>query len=579
LTTLGGGSENIISDSDGQFRFESIFMGTPTGTFKLLVVAAGHSPRILDVEASKGLEPQEIQLEAGNKLHLRFIDLKGNPVAKVRIVPKKWAGQQHNFFTRDHFSDEDGSFTWTDAPRDAVEFAFSKIGYRHIQSHPLTTQETPYTITIEPELKLTFNVTDETRQPIPAFIVDHGQPRETEQGVRSIYWSKNRGGRGLNGTLEIAERYPVVHGTQFKRSYYYRIEADGYRSFITREITADEGQVTLTVTLQKVENPVSTLQLPSGAPLPNSHLWLLEPRGSVRLTEQFEVFSGNSTVIDTDSRGQFTLPQRKGNDFLFTSLPEGFLLVRRSHTSPFIVQPWGSIKGTWYEKGIPTSGRTLGLQLTRGTWGSSPPSFSFRFQVTTNEKGEFEFPKVPPVELELLHWISSGNGRSLGRFVQTISMDPGDEKQLIVQQPSIHKITGQIQIPESLLDQINFTRYFAMVLPIQSPPPAPVDIQGEPEKFREWFQHWAQTTQEGKAYHKLRRQGTSIFIDPDGRFQAAGLVPGEYQAQISFTERGAPELVPHVRKMVATANFKIEITEDSPLQIEMGEFPVKISMH
>lgn len=576
LKTLGGGRESVTSDSDGRFRFKSTFMGTDTGTFKLIIVAPGHSPRILDLDASKGLKAHEIQLEIGKKLHLRFIDPKGDPVATVRIVPDNWARQQHALYTNKHFSAEDGSFTWNDAPNDPVEFQFSKRGYRFIRNHPLTAQETPYTMVVEPELKVTFNVTDESGKPIPEFIVDHGSPHESEPGVRSIHWSRNGGGRGLNGVLEIAEVSPVVIGGQFERSYYYRIESDGYRSFVTREVTADEGQVTLAATPEKVENPISTLQLPSGVPLSNSHLWLLEATGSVSLTEEFEVLAANGTVVDTDSGGQFTLPQREGNDFLLTALPEGFLLARRHDPSPFIVQPWSSIKGTWYEKGIPIRARILRLQHKQGTY-SSAPNVSFHLQATTNEKGEFEFPIVPPVELELLHVINTGNGQQSGRFVQALSVEPGQEKRIAIQRPSIHRIKGKLRIPESLLDQIDFTRNFSMVLPKQSPPPTPMGIQEEPKKLREWFKQWF-LTQEGKAYRELSRQAAGLTITPDGRFRADGLVPGKYQAQISFSERTARDLVSHDREMIATANFEIEIAEDSPSEIDLGEYPIKISM-
>jgi beta-lactamase regulating signal transducer with metallopeptidase domain len=351
LRPITGKRNTATTDSGGQFRFDTTF----TGPVNLVVIAAGHAPRLLSLDDSEILERQEIRLEAGNKLHLRFIDSTGSPMPNVRITPDNWAGHRHALFSNKFSSDENGAFSWTDAPADAVEFSFLKPGYRFIRNYPLTARRTPYTITIEPELKVTFEVTDETGRPVPEFLVDHGQPQETVQGNRSIYWSISGGGKGWNGSLEIAESFPVVSGTPFDRSYVYRIEAGGYRSVITREVTVDEGQVTLAVSLQKVENSILTLQLPSGAPIPNRHLWLIGPNDSIRMTEDFDVYPSNSRLIETDSEGHFTVPIRNDDDFLFTSLPEGFLLVRRSQASSYIVQPWGSIKGTWKENGIPTS--------------------------------------------------------------------------------------------------------------------------------------------------------------------------------------------------------------------------------
>ena len=66
-------------------------------------------------------------------------------------------------------------------------------------------------------------------------------------------------------------------------------------------------------------------------------------------------------------------------------------------------------------------------------------------------------------------------------------------------------------------------------------------------------------------------------ITSDGSFRSDGLVPGNYQSQIAFRERSSPGPLLSFGKIIATASFKLEITEDSPEQIDLGEIPVEIS--
>ncbi len=121
--------QETFTDESGRYRVPPLMPG-PT---LLTVVAKGHAPVLKEIQLKATPQVEDVQLQPGKTITFRFVDPAGKPVPRTRVYILGWRGKE-TLFNWKHsnvpysqipdVADDQGVYTWTWAPDDAVEYLF-----------------------------------------------------------------------------------------------------------------------------------------------------------------------------------------------------------------------------------------------------------------------------------------------------------------------------------------------------------------------------------------------------------------------------------------------------------------------
>lgn len=123
--------QETFADDSGRFRLPPLLPGRTL----LTVIAPGHSPLLKEIQLTAKTHTEDLQLQPGKTVTFKFVDAAGKPVPKVLVNITGWRGKETLFNWRHSNvpyskipdqSNEQGIYTWTWAPDDAVDYLFSK---------------------------------------------------------------------------------------------------------------------------------------------------------------------------------------------------------------------------------------------------------------------------------------------------------------------------------------------------------------------------------------------------------------------------------------------------------------------
>lgn len=130
--------QEAFADDSGRFRLPPLLPGKTL----LTVIAPGHSPLLKEIQLTAKTHTEDLQLQPGKTVTFRFVDTAGKPVPKVLVNITGWRGKETLFNWRhpnvpysqipDQANDQ-GVYTWTWAPDDAVDYLFGKKGSKWTQ--------------------------------------------------------------------------------------------------------------------------------------------------------------------------------------------------------------------------------------------------------------------------------------------------------------------------------------------------------------------------------------------------------------------------------------------------------------
>lgn len=131
------GSQEVFTDERGMYRLHPL----PDIATTLTVVAPGWAPELKKIQITRQNPPEDVRLQSGETLRLKFVDDMGNPVPDVHVGIVGWRGSK-SLYNHRHpnvcdtkipiQADANGVYEWTWAPSDPVEYSFYKEGYRTI---------------------------------------------------------------------------------------------------------------------------------------------------------------------------------------------------------------------------------------------------------------------------------------------------------------------------------------------------------------------------------------------------------------------------------------------------------------
>jgi hypothetical protein len=319
----------------------------------------------------------------------------------------------------------------------------------------------------------------------------------------------------------------------------FKIEADGYAPFVTRDVGPEEGDVSLDIALFPAPSTSVAVVLADGQPAANADIGLEMPYesltpipGGLRHT-----YPGNYTnVFLTDERGRFVLPPDASITRVVAACPDGYAEATPAAlvADPILrLQPWGRIEGSFFSAGKPAASRVLalGIPITRGTLIST-------ITAETDANGRFVFPRVPPGEFTL--WT----------------------KQAQVTDPHFHTPTNlgyshydDFRVPPVQVRLGETAAVSGVFYTVTARLKVPAGMEMPTNWFMSAMAHQPQLPQD--------RSVTAFLREPtEGTWVAEDLPAGDYTLRASVYERGtatndAPRFIPQIIHMQTDVPFTI----------------------
>ena len=210
-----------------------------------------------------------------------------------------------------------------------------------LPEQPLIARAGEYVFRLSPALVISGKVIDAlTRQQVREFRVVPGGRIAGNQD----YWAWRGSFVASGGRYEIREDRPWT-------AFRLRIEADGYRAAVSRDIKSDEGTITIDFALERGKNVAGKVVTPGLLPAVGARVALGGSRSWIRFTNgEIDERSNNSPRETTDRAGRFRFPARDKDFQLVITHPSGFTQIKSKPewdlTRIIRLEPWSRVEGT-----------------------------------------------------------------------------------------------------------------------------------------------------------------------------------------------------------------------------------------
>lgn len=520
---------------DGVYRLG----GCEPRTARIVVSAEGRATDMKELTIDSEMEPVDFRMKPGGRIRIRVLDERGNPVPKARIFFQRWRGR-FSYFEFDHinqYADQDGIWAWDEAPLDEFKADICPPDGMTLSEQPLIAREEEYVFRTPPALVVSGRVIDAvTRAPIKAFRV--------VPGIRSsdthMNWARGGSFTASDGRYRIRQ----THGYF---AHLVRIEADGYRAAVSRDIKSDEGAVTIDFELTKGRDIAAKVVTPRILPAAGARV-ALGVAGSQINVKNGEIDQGStySAQEETDASGRFRFPPQDSDFHLIITHPSGYAHIQGTPEWPLVraipLEAWARVEGVYRVEKRPVANVPITLFVTgRDSYGADVPSIFTHHDVTTGPDGRFVFERVVP-----------GHGRIGRRIMLTVNDGAADVTSSCMVAAdfpagkTVHMdlggagrpVTGKLQAPEGLEEKVRWN--FALVT-----------VESDEPEARKLGPHFTAT------------------VDRDGTFRIDDVPSGHYSLSVIFDREGAGRLINH--------RFNVPSMEgDVSVQpVELGVLPLE----
>lgn len=549
--------------------------GCPPGKQMVSAEAAGYAVTTLTTELANGSEPLHLTLRPGKTLQLRVVDPDENPVSKATIwydTISRFSDQTSPVQADVNFkTDDDGRAIWTNAPEGQLHFTVQAEGFARIEDFSITSDDEEHVIKLSRALVVSGSVRDaSTGQLIPSFRILEGypQPNSADGKINPMWATIDRFHHDFGGGVYRQNfQEAVINGIK-NPGYMLKFTADGYAPFVSRVIRPDEGSVQLDVALRPTKDLFVTVYKPDGQPAVNVDVGLVQPTSRVSLIPggiSRDSIGSAGTLVQTDARGRFKLPEDSNIQRVIAISPEGFVdaLPSMLSTNPVMqMQPSGRLEVDLPPADASAEPRNYTLEFT----GLSPQSLGFDFQSTlkTNIHGRFTFEGLPPGRLKLVRYFpfvfETSSGWSSGDKIP-FEIRPGETTTLDLASTE-HTVTAHFQWPAGM----QRLPKWQISASLHTLPFVPVEIRTNPAAMTAYVQRPEFLVARENAHsYEAKLIGENLFL-------ANEVQPGNYTFSIFVYEPLGTNEQP---KQIASGEISVPVSQDQiPGIIDAGLIPL-----
>jgi hypothetical protein len=343
-----------------------------------------------------------------------------------------------------------------------------------------------------------------------------------------------------------------------------RVEADGYRPFVSEELEPDfAGPLDVQLKALGAATAISGLVLqPDGQPATGTDVALLTLDHNVELKgARFIRRAEDRLILETDAGGRFLFPPDGMAHTVVAAGNAGFASMSvRALLRPVTIrlQAWGRIEGVVdaSARELPVESVDLGVPLLTDCLGR----IAFRFpQVKPGDDGRFQFDHVPPIPMLLQ--LSPGAGNGYLHHQTPVTVTPGGTMRVVIATTGA-LVTGRFVTVGPEPDWAKYVR-FAFLDTGDRLPPMPTGLSDDDRKLAQ-AEYWNSDVGRAQA---VKSRSVKLEVTAEGRFQSATLLPpGTYRLRARIGERVVerPVTIP-------------EPDDEGPQVLDLGSIPVPTS--
>ena len=541
---FGNDLRTATTDENGIYRLA----GCEPRLTKIIASAKGRAPDQQEVLIDPEMAPVDFQLPPGGTIRVRVLDQQGKPVPKARIFFQGWRPPSYSYFELDlvsQYADENGFWEWNEAPREPVLADICPPNGMQLSRQKLVARDEEYVFRTSPALVISGRVIDaQTKQPIPKFVAVPSH--DTPSGLR---WSDRERFVATGGNYTIRQDDP-------RSVHVVRIEAEGYRPALSREIQNDEGNVSADFALEPATDITATVLTPAGQPAAKAEIVLNTPGAQVSMRNgAFDRSSTYCELREAGDSGQFRFPAQEKPFQLIALHATGY---GRVNVTPEMVpkhitlEPWARVEGVYRVGGKPVPGVPILLQSGDEIFYRDEPHASNHQDAVTDAQGRFVFEHVFPgkarVSRDVIRMVHEGI-IPFGSSITLPTQLPADKTTQIELGGTGRAVIGKLQPPAGF---VGVFKWRLAELHVQSwstlgPMPAidepPAEIAKDAAQRAAWFEEWKKTAA-GKAFiewvtasnaEKQRIYALPSYeasINRDGTFRLDDLPAGDYELSV-----------------------------------------------
>jgi hypothetical protein len=549
-TKVSNVERQATSDKDGKFELT----GCKAEPTRVVISAPGKATMLEIVDASQVMQPLEFAMQPGGHLRIRVIDPDGKPSPKFRVFLQEWKGGV-SYFEFDHlnqYADDNGVWEWNEAPLEEFVADISPRQGMQLPRQKFQARAEEYVIKLNRPLEISGTVVDaETKEPIEKFRVVPGRTYEN----RDSFWNEDDGFEVTNGKFSQRITYPG-------EGHLVRIEADGYKPGISREVKPTEGAVTLTVELHKGKDIEATILKPSGEPALEAVAYLgragsqiMLENGHIRESQTY------SPKLELDVEGKISFMELDEAFEIVIVDDSGFANVKSTDgpvPAEIKLQPWAKVKGVFMVDSKPAANVTLDLSIDRANlFDNSGPRIFASYNLTADAEGRFEGDRIYPgkgnIGRQIVRMVGTGATEVTSSNHARIELKAGETTQVQIGGTG-RPVVGQLLPPEGATEKPAWRHASILIRAGKYPKPAtfPQELKGT-TKATDWWQGWLKTdagkdwSKKNAEYEKLR--GSSPYftasVDSDGKFRIDDMPAGDYELGLYFSEQYAGRVTRH----------------------------------
>jgi beta-lactamase regulating signal transducer with metallopeptidase domain/thiol-disulfide isomerase/thioredoxin len=561
------GQRTVTTDAAGKFQLDH----APQKHLFFMVQTAGYAPAVAELDPKAPGSDIELRLAKGTKLAGVIQDNLGGPVGNARVAFADysiWRGVHWETVT-----DGQGRFEWNDAPAEGFQLRIEKDGFITQQKNVDVSGNNPVVFRLDRTLHIMGQALDaETGEPLQELHIDwmdRGDPRDFANGYP---FSTIPGSNGVY-SLDVGRLYAQTWAGGYAHQCLFRVEADGYATFVSRVFSSrngDVGEVSYDVKLKRTAQVFGTVVDAGGRPVPGAQVGLKMPASRLFLLGKpsFSSSAPGASFQQTDAQGRFHLNTDPAAQGLVAVHEEGFAAIGTNEWSANLtvkLQPWGRIEGTvWEYDKLVTNQAIWG----RAAYGSPSESLHTEFRTNTDVQGRFLFDFVPPGKYSVYRMIPMGAGGSSGGPGEVVQVQPGKTASVKVGGAG-RPVVGRMKILNPYV-AIDWQRGLDFCYAHSILPQPPTNLT-----TREEFEAWRNQPQVQQAYETTRNY--PIKFATDGSFRMDEVVAGKYAMSIQILDPRDPNARAYSKYIVSNQAKEFEVpASDSREALDIGVFEISL---
>ena len=546
------------SVADGTYKLE----GCAPVMSKIVVSAKGKARDMQQLRIGPDMAPVNFTMQPGGKIRVRVFDDQGQPSPKARIFFQRWRGDFFDYFEFDganQYADKNGVWEWDESPLDQFQADICATGCMQLSKQVLQAREEEYVFRAPTRMTISGRVIDaDTKEPVKTFEVLPGFHNENDH----LSWNNAARFTGKDGEY----RYFPENG---RVAYVFRVEALGYRVFMSRDIQLNEGQVVIDVELQKAPELVATVRSPDGSPAADAKI-AVGIRGAQIHIANGEISSSQTYcgIQTTDASGRLRVVAQDQPWWLVVVHPTGFYYSKLQADEPIPTEiqltEWGQVEGVYAVGGKPVARATLEIeQVGLSTYDSKEAHTFTTIRTVTDGSGRYRFDRVFPgqgkIGREIVMMVVDGAVDFTSTCKLPVTIEPGKTIHVTFGE-SGRPVVGRFESANPAVKP-DWKQFLVQIdpllpeLPQLQFPNIPAEFSKNPRDRKKWMEEW-EKTEDGKAWVslKLAREGQEAFkasnpyyratLNTNGEFRFEDIPAGEYKIYQLFSQTSKSRLVP-----------------------------------